>query len=638
MTRPTKPRGKGGSDKLDAMASREPVLAPDFARIADEPEVERHAPILRQPCPVTPLGVNGKNIIFLDGLNQVVDTAPRAEKGDLKLWFGNNYLLQHYPQKPKGWKEGDSVSKFDQDDVQTALIEDCRTLGIFNPNGRVFGRGAHRLPDDDAVLALHLGDRVMLVNAPDAKGKRRARPVIERPGRMPRPEGRDAFFPAMERLPGPADVASTAKEAAALLDMIQTRWYWTEPRASALILLGHIVQMFFCGWLDWRAHIWLAAPTASGKTTLQKLIRAIHDGWCLYTEDASEAALRQVLMDDTLPVMIDEAEAHDKPEKLANILNLIKKSSSGARIYRGSQDHKATGFTAQSCFLLSSVLHANMRGEDRNRIAILEMRTVPEDVEPLELEKATWTALGKKMRQRVIEQWPRFEQTLSEYKREISRQGFSGRWGDTYGTFLACADLVLFDHPVNDIVLDAPGRERVAELVREVTPAMRRGRAEARSDVDRCVVYMASHILPGAPGQPGQAISHWIERAMTFKVVPGDFITDHATGIDTKEIDEEARKKLKTHGLRVVNVEQRANGRVGIRCANPGDWGAAFLAVAYPTNKPLCDVFRGSEWAEGIWLQSLGKLPDVIKGVKVCFSGPADNALLVPLKNWWGAD
>ena len=634
-------RRKAGSDRLDAIGNREPVLAPDFARIESEPSVERRPPMLPQPCPVTPLGVNGKNIIFLDGLNQVVDTAPRAEKGDLKLWFGNAYLLDEFPQKPAKWKDGDPITKFDQDDVQTALVEDCRALGIFNPNGRVFGRGAHRLPDDDAVLALHLGDRVMLINAPDAKGKRQKKPQIERPGRMVRPGGRDAFFPAMERLPGPADVASSAQDALDLLTMIQTRWYWTEPRASALILLGHIVQMFFCGWLDWRAHIWLAAPTASGKTTLQKLIRAIHDDWCLYTEDASEAALRQVLMDDTLPVMIDEAEAHDKPEKLANILNLIKKSSSGARIYRGSQDHKATGFTAQSCFLLSSVLHANMRGEDRNRIAILEMRAVPEDAEPLELERATWAALGKKMRKRVIDQWPRFEKTLQAYKREISKQGFSGRWGDTYGTFLACADLVLYDHAVNDIVLDAPGIERVAELVRDVTPAMRRGRSEARSDVDRIVVYLASHILPGAAGQPGQAISWWIEKAMTLKRVPGQFITEHATSPDSLEIDDEARRKLKTHGLRVVNAEDRGAGRQpGITDAIPGEheWNRAWLAVAYNTNKPLCEVFRNSEWADGIWLQSLGKIPNVMKGVKICFSGPADNAILVPLSIFRAVD
>ena len=623
-------RRKADPSKLAEMAAREPVLAPDFARADDAPQMDGRPPMLHQPCAVTPLGVNGKNILFLDRLNQVVETGPEVRKGELKLWFGSQWLIEHYPLYSKGQKQGDATSKFDQDDIQTALVEDCIALGVFNPNGRVFGRGAHRFPGDEAQLALHLGDRVLLANALDEKGKRRRGHIVEPPGRLRGGNGRDAFFPAMEKLPGPADVASTREDAWALLGMMRDRWYWVEPKASALILFGHVMQMFICGALEWRAHVWLAAPTASGKSTLQKLIRAVHDEWCLFTEDASEPAIRQVLGDDTLPVMIDEAEAHDKPEKLANILNLMKKSCSGAKIYRGSQDHKAVGFTAQSCFLLSSVLHANMRGEDRNRIAILEMRAIPAEAEPLELELANWTTLGKRLRRRVIEHWPRFARTLQAYKREIAKRGFEGRWQDTYGTFLACADMALFDYPVDALIPDEdhPGAERVAQLVAEVTPAMMRSKVEARSDVDRVIVHLASHILPGSAGKPGEAVGYWIERAMTLRTIPGQF----PTSPDEMEIDEEARAKLKTHGMRVVNVTDKGGGRLGIDNALPGDWSAAYLAVAYATNKALCQIFQGSEWADGGWLQSLGKIDGRITGMKVRFSGNSDNAILVPLK------
>jgi hypothetical protein len=628
--------------KLAAMREREPVLAPDFARAEEAPERDGHAPLLPQPCPVTPLGVLGKNILFLDRLNQVVETGPEVRKGELKLWFGNEWLKNHFEQRPKGWKEGDPIDKFDQDDAQTALVEDCVRRGIFNPQGRVFGRGTHRFPGDEAVLALHMGNQVMLVNAPDPKRtdkkkmKRLDKPVITTPGEIIGEGGKQAFFPAMQKLPPAADSASTAEDGRALLTMLETRWYWVEPRSSGLILLGHIVQMFICGALDWRAHVWLAAPTASGKSYLQKLIRAIHDEWCLATEDSSEAAIRQVLGDDTLPVMIDEAEAHDKPERLAAILNLMKKACSGAKMYRGSTDHKAQGFTAQSCFLLSSVLHANMKGEDRNRIAILEMRAIPVDAEPLELEMAAWVQLGKRMRRRVIDQWRRFDRTLRAYKKEIASRGYEGRWQDTYGTFLACADLVLYDYGVDDLIPDENfvGIERVKQHVSEILPAMARGRAEARSDVDRCLVHLTSHLLPGAHGKAPESVGCWIERAMTLKeVASGQFIT---SGTHT-EVDEEARAKLKSYGLRVLNIVDKGKGQLGYADARPEDWASAWLAVAYPTSKPLCEVFRGSEWADGGWLQSLGKVN--FAGVaakkwtqKVRFSGSSDNALLVPLK------
>ncbi len=608
------------------------MLAPDFAQAEEAPKADGHPPQLPQPCPVTPLGVNGKNILFLDRLNQVVETGAEVRKGELKLWFGNEWLKQNFEQRPKGWKEGDPIDKFDQDDAQTALVEDCVRRGIFNPQGRVFGRGAHRLPGDDGSLALHMGNRVMIVNGLDAKGKRMPRPIISPPGEFVGANERQAFFPAMQKLPAPADNPTTAEEAQELRLMLQNRWYWTEPQSSGMILLGHIVQMFICGALEWRAHIWLAAPTASGKSYLQKLIRAIHDEWCLATEDSSEAAIRQVLGDDTLPVMIDEAEAHDNPERLNAIVNLMKKASMGAKMYRGSTDHKAVGFTAQSCFLLSSVLHANMKGEDRNRIAILEMRPIPVDAEPLELEMASWVQLGKRMRRRVIDHWKRFDKTFRAYKREIARRGFEGRWQDTYGTFLACADLVLYDFDVDALIPDdsVPGPERVKENVTLIEPAMARGRAEARSDVDRVLVHMTSHLLPGAHGKTAESVGYWIERAMTFKEVPNGIAITTPPDI---VVDQEAREKLKTYGLRVLNLVDKGKGQRGYTDAAPEKWEDAWLAVAYPTNKPLHEVFRGSEWAGGVWLQSLGKVPNALKWTqKVRFSGSSDNALLVPLK------
>lgn len=632
-------RRKADPDTLAAMRARAPQASPDFAGADEAPHRDGHAPLLPLGCPVVPLGLQGSKIWFMDGSNQIQGVTTECRKNDMKLWFGDSWLVSHYEELSK---DGNPTGKFNQDRSSTALIEDCRARGIFNPQGRVFGRGAHRFPGDAVQLALHMGDRVMLANAPNKEGKRHREPIVRPAGRIADRDGREAFFPALMRLPPPAPEMSSEGDGEALLAKLQ-RWYWVDSEASPLLLLGMIGQMFICGALDWRAHVWLAAPTASGKTWLQKLIQAALGDWCLHTEDASEAAIRQVLGDDTLPVLIDEAEAHDRPERLQAILNLMKKSSSGAKMYRGGVDHKATEFTAQSCFLLSSVLHASMRGEDRNRIVILDLRAIPADAEPLQLELAHWQAMGRKMHRRMVQLWPRFEQTLVDYQAGIAKAGYEGRWRDTYGTLLACADLLLFDRATRDIIPDAnveAGSDRVARLVALISPTIARGRVESRSDVDRVLVHMMSHMLPGAHGQPGEPVGLWVDRAMGLRRVATQFETD----ADHYEVNEDARAKLKAYGMRVVNIE--ADPRAGamdkmkLIDARPDDWTAGFLAVAYSTNKMLAEVFRGSEWAGDGYVQSLVKVPGARKWkAKVRFAGiNPDYAVLVPLAAFKGSE
>jgi hypothetical protein len=605
-------------DRLAAMAEAEAVPAPDFAAAEDAPDEDGPAPHLPAPCPVTPLGVNGKSLVFLDGLNQIQTAPTKCDKGDLMLWFGNDYLEAHYATEGK--------ERWDQRKAQVALVEDCRNLGIFNPKGRVFGRGAHRGPNGGRELVLHMGGRVVV--ADPAQRREQDKLTVSRAGAVT-VGGERLFYPALPSLTPPAPRPATANEAHDLMATFE-QFYWVEPDAAPLVLTGMVAQMFICGALRWRSHAWIVSPTGSGKTTLQTIIREMLGNWCLHTEDASEAAIRQVLNDDTLPVLVDEAEPHDKQEKLQALLNLMKKASSGAKIHRGGADHKAQEFTAQSCFLLSSVLHAPLRGEDRNRLAILEMRKVPDNAPPLELEMATWRTMGRKLHRRMIEHWPRWDETYEAYKRAIAGHGFEGRHQDTFGTLLACADLLLYDHGVHHISSDsaAPGRERVAQAVAIVRPMMERARSEARSDVERVLLHLASSMLPGSNGNPPEPVGLWIERAMELVHSASE---DPSAFETAPVINEKARAKLKSHGLRVVSLTQKPDQRQPSVSDPPAeDWRGSYLAVAYASNTPLCELFKGSDWAGGAWVQSLGKIEGVQKA-KVRFAGSLDNAVCVPL-------
>lgn len=590
-----------------------------------EPDLFVH---LKPDCPVTALGVQGERLWLLDRFNQLQSFKPdELRKGTISLIFGQDYALEQWPQwrLVDGTGKGDIPPKFepngklDQDAVQNAVIAACAAKGIFKPQGKIFGRGAHRGRDDDSQLLLHMGNKVLISGAKDWRGAATKIEVsVHRAGAI---EGK--YFPADDALQPPATEASSPDEARSLQNLF-AQWYWTEPEASVLLLLGMVAQMFLPGALHWRSHVWLAGSTASGKSSLQKIIRAIHGDWVLTAEDASEAAIRQLLGNDTLPVMIDEAEGADNPERQRAMMNLAKKSSSGGKILRGGADHKGQEFTAQSCFLFSSVLHTPMLGEDRNRFAILDMKQVPVDAKPMEVGPMLpgWRAIGRKMHRRMLEQWPRFEKTLATYKREIHSHGYMGRWQDTYGTLLACADMLLYDLAPGDEAManDDYGREK--EFVRTILPMMVRSRTEARPDDERCIAYLMGMTLPGAHGAAPETIGQWLQRAMTATI----------DGDGNSGINQVARDRLKTVGLRVVLLDVSGAAPKLAGDPLPDDWQRGYLAVAFGTCKPLLDLFARSEWAGGNWLQSLQKVEGAVKGLKMRFSGPPDNAIAIPLK------
>ncbi|TDN83000.1 hypothetical protein [Stakelama pacifica] len=615
----------GGLDSVRQSASK-PVDAPDLRKKKGDASAQYDMPFLPADAPIQPLGISGLRLYLLDSSQQLICCDTKLGKNDILLMVGDeSWLEHHYPQRNK---DGD-VTGWDQKKSSAAIVLACRSRKIFKPQGRVFGRGAHRQGLDEE-LVLHMGNRVMVAGAADLKG--RPGPLIEYPaGRVG-----ERYYPAQEALPAPSSESSTREEAGQLLDLLR-QWYWTEPHAAPLLALGMVAQMYICGALGWRSHMWLVGPTAAGKSSLQKLYRALLSDWCLHTEDASEAAIRQVLGDDTLPVMIDEAEADDNPEKQRAILNLAKKASSGAKMYRGSADHKAQEFTAQSCFLFSSVLHSIAKGEERNRMAILEMRQVPprkadDQWTPPDLKK--WGAIGRRMHRRMIEQWPRFDETLTDYKRVIASHGLEGRWQDTFGTLLACADCLMFDR--------APGREseanaehgREQEWVRLILPMMARGKAEAQTDDQRCIQHLLYQTIPGAHGAAPETIAQHITNAMTPDAQFDDALT---------KAGEQSRHRLKQYGLRLIELQHGSDGEPLPKLAGeplPGSWASAYLALAYPTCAPLVGLFERTEWNKSGYLQSLGKVEGAVRGLKMRFvnGAGADNAIAIPLSVIRGGD
>lgn len=625
-----------GSDLPDA------IEVPDLTASDEAQGGERDKQWLIQPCPVVPLGIRGSRLFFIDSNYQLIDADTRCNKGDMTLWFGTGYLETHFPQ----WKENRGKDKanepflkdgFNQKTSSQALIEECRLKGPFNPQGRMFGRGAHRGREDEDLLVLHSGRKLLLANAPDKRGDRGGPPMAHPPGVMG-----EAFYPAAPALMPPAEQAAEVEEGERVHAILE-EWLFQDKAASRLLLLGMIGQMFIPGALNWRAHVWLTGPTAAGKSLLQKLIRAILGDWCVESEDASEAGVRQRLGIDALAVLLDEQEPDESGERAKMMIHLARKSSSGSTIIRGSADHKAQEFTGRSAFLFSSILHSPLQGQDRNRIVIMPMEQIPDGKKEPKIDFAEWREIGRRLHRRVVDQWPRFDRTLQAYRTEIFRVGYAGRWQDTYGTLLAFADMLLNDAaPQDDDGNPDADWNRVEKRVNEVLPIMFKAKQEARTDIERCILHLMASLLPAAPGRHQETVGRWIHRAMEMRER-----LDHQ---DT-EIDREARDKLRAHGLRVGRLHNNARPgekpRMGFEEAGvisssareedrPGLYADNMLFIAGATSRPLSDLFRATEWNGGGWLQSLGKIEGAVRGVKCRFAGRPENALAVPLRVLFG--
>ena len=181
------------------------------------------------------------------------------------------------------------------------------------------------------------------------------------------------------------DEGSTAGE---LLHALFTCWRFARPMVDPMLLLGWNAAAVYGGALDYRPLVWLTGDKATGKSALQKGLGLMHGNGILQSPDATEAAVRQILGQQSLPVAIDEAEADEDNRKMLALVKLARlAATSQGNILKGGQDHQGHEFRATSCFLFSSILIPPIPPQDKSRLAVLEMEEIPAGAREPPLDK-----------------------------------------------------------------------------------------------------------------------------------------------------------------------------------------------------------------------------------------------------------
>jgi hypothetical protein len=586
---------------------------------------------LPDDCPVTALGKAGDVMFFLDSVGELRQVAAgKMNKLTLRGLFApkSDWLLKAAEKrgtwaktvKVKGEKE--VVVDFRPDAVAGDLIDACAAEGVFNPLGRVRGTGVHRGADDDLVQ--HHGDVIAVGH------------TLMLPGRIG-----DHVYPTAAPRPRPAlqpQGGGAGGPAAELLDLLG-RWNWDRPDLDIRLMAGWICASFFAGALDWRPHGWITGPAAAGKSSLFKALGMIlHEpAGCVRTGDASGAGVRTALGHACLPVLFDDAEGGETPQRINALVELLRSASTGSLILRGTADHGSATFTVRFMALMNSILRPALKSQDLSRLMLLSLRPVPADAPPLVLKPSDLALLGQRLFRRMLDGWDRFQVELPRWHAALKAAGLTDRAPEQFGILLAAADIAMHDSPAES--------GEMAELAGLLALGTSADRSEQLFEWQHCLARITSTNVPGRRGGQ-ESLGTLIATAAWAPIWVNE---EGQTAAAPTDVRRDAERLLAQYGLRVVLEHPPAgSGDVGLPLrrsrtdphAPPSTDGrgraVGWLAVANGHQSLNSAVFKGSHYmaasgTSGGWKAALETAPEAQRSKEMRFGGTISRCVLVPL-------
>lgn len=567
--------------------------------VTDEPgspEVPPAQPVvavvrLPEDCPVIPLGVRGDTYFYLDALKQMREVKDKDHsKLRVESLYGvySDLLPAIYPRFND---RGEPTGGWKNEEASRDLMRAASAQGVWSPFDKVREAGAWT--GREAQLIIHCGTRIWIGPPPGKRG----RGQWMDPGLI---EGR--VYPSAPAMQRPAEKAQKGGEdgpAYELLTVLNS-WNWRRGETDAVLLLGWIGAAMMGGALKWRPLAWITGGKHTGKSTLQDVVKhVLGENGLVNSGDATAAGVWQALGYASIPVALDEQESEEDNRKINAMVKLARNAASGALILRGGSDHNGASFAAQCCFLFSSILLPPLLGQDRSRMAILELgklgSTNPPKMSPERLDK-----MGAALRRRMIDGWARWPQTLEAYRQALADHGHVGRGADVFGTLLAAADLLLWDAVPSAANLRAWGEKLAAAELAELEGDV--------ADEHHCLNHLLTFTIDPHRSGARRTVGQWIMEAA--QEAPYEVDGDVAL---------KANQALQTYGIKVTSLE-----------------GARYLAVAN-SHSGLAGIFAQTHWAGrsgalGVWVQALRRLPGTVVPKKALWIGATVKASLIPLE------
>lgn len=537
-----------------------------YFRGDDAPGIWEPDPLGLPPdCPVQALGMDGDLVYLIDAMGQLAAVTPSSfGVGYVQRLFGRHigYAYWAWPQYGKG---ENIPNGFKADKVRESFYTAASIKGLWNAVEKVRGLGAWR--GDDGELIIHCGDCLWI----DGK-------------RADTGENGRYFYPKRPAIAGPWEEEVTAENNPAItLFQILKTWNWKRPEVDPLLFLGWLGVGMLGGALDWRPSMFLIGDKAVGKSTLQGIVSQVLGDGLVSSTDTTPAGIYQRVGNGSLPVAIDELEAEADNRRVTGVVKLARLAASGGLMLRGGQDHSGVEFQARSTFLFSAINPPPLAPQDLSRMAVISIdRLDPSKVsDPPKLDPHT----GPKIMRRLVDNWKFFEGTWQAYRDTLRDGGHDSRGQDTYGTFLACAHLMLGDEGIEAIGYRADDLSGWAEVLDA------RGLSEKET-----------------------AEENWkacLEHLLTSRVDAWRSGSRHTIGALLEAYQDDKNNYFDLNLVR----EMLAQVDLGLipKGQNKIDNSCDFIAI--PNKGPnLSSLFEGQPWGNGVWTYALRQGPgDIVE-------------------------
>lgn len=555
---------------------------------ASTPPVERPLPEA-EDCPVLVLGCQGKVHAYLKPRGDFFDLLVKehTETGIAALFGGDvAWLEDRFPV----YDNRGNLLGIDYGGVRNWLFRLANRLAPFDAVATV--RGAGLWPDGQGGIIVHCGDEVR-VGPPYAD-----KPVWLSAGRRIG----EHVYPREPGMSRPAGSPGKAGDWAELRDVLAS-WNWKDPPRDVLANLGWLANGMLAGVAPWHCALYNTGGSGAGKSALLELYGTVLGrGWSVAVSKPTEAALRQKLGAAAKVALIDEIEQDELSLQARAVAELVRLSTDPkqAATARGSAGGTARDFPIRAAIYLTSILRPPLQQQDLNRMTICDLDPMEADVEArarLRQDIARFAELSPGMRTRMLTRWAAFERTrdvfelaLASFEYGPEKRRHKARQLDALGTLLTCAWLALNDGDPKDTDAD--------DWVRLFPPDERAGLGEESSDPWQCL----QHLLTSSPEKK------WIQNTYR-RVTIAELINDW-------RVSPGAPFELGAYGLGLW------------KHPDTGQW----CLVVANSHVGLEEIYKGTRWAQGVWVQSLDRLPGKLKANKpLSFKGSKQRGTWLPL-------
>ena len=328
----------------------------DLLTVSDEETVKNQLAFKKSDfTEILLLGYNGTHYYYFNTqtLQLTSLTAAQHTKICLLAIANQQYWGERYRFKYD--KEGNETSIADFDYCIEKMFEEQREMGIFC-HQNIRGRGVWI---DKERIIVNIGDKQIVDGT-----------FLER---VP-----DTNYLYTSQAPLSIDWNNplTDQESQKIVNLFKKLNYKTP--GGHVYLAGFVALSQIFNAIDWRFQLWVTGGRGSGKTEVLKMMsKLIFNSEIM--QSLTAAGIRQYLMNDAMPMLIDEAEpnSYESRKRMDAIIELIRQCSSrsSTKSLRGTRDGQALEFNVNSIFCLSSIQPYLPTQADVSRFFVVEMQS-----------------------------------------------------------------------------------------------------------------------------------------------------------------------------------------------------------------------------------------------------------------------